>query len=144
MAGRQAKAVHKNIGGGTWYNASESNVAKEAKERAKGGRIKRAYGGRTVGAPTGKKAGGRLDKRARGGGIANLGKYAHGGKVNDNDADDRAQGVKVVKKAGGGGVGADKLRRLSGAVAQDGLNRECPLDDMIVGHDIAVRVDNHS
>lgn len=115
MAGRQAKAAHKNIGGGTWYAGGSSNVAKEAEERAKGGRIKRAYGGRTVGAPAGKKAGGRLDKRARGGGIANLGKYAHGGKV-----DEKAEGGKIVKKAGGGGVGADKNPWSSARVKQSG------------------------
>ena len=77
MAGRQAKAKGKNIGGGAWYTGSGSNVAKEAQEKNrggavkknKGGAVKRAYGGRTMGKPSGAIAAPRLDKRARGGGV---------------------------------------------------------------------------
>ncbi len=53
--------AHKNVGGGTWYTAASSNVAKEAKEKKRGGRAKE------LGRATGGRASVRLDKRARGG-----------------------------------------------------------------------------
>lgn len=62
MAGRKAK----NIGGGTWYTAKDSNVAKEAEEKKHGGRARKS-GGRAMGSHSGMMTGGRLDKRARGG-----------------------------------------------------------------------------
>ena len=86
-------AKKRNVGGGAWYSGGDSKVAKEAKDvennaiggavkkKNKGGAVKRAFGGRTVGKPSGAVAASRLDKRARGGGIANLGAYAHGGKI---------------------------------------------------------------
>jgi len=82
MAGKVAK---RNIGGGTWYQGGNSNVASEAKERKDGGKVtataKRKFGGRTVGSPSGSKSSGNLGKRARGGRLSNLGAFAHGGKV---------------------------------------------------------------
>ena len=86
MAGKIAK---RNIGGGTWYSGGGSKVAAEAKERKDGGKVtataaKRKFGGRTVGSPSGAKSSSNLGKRARGGRLANLGHYAHGGACDKN------------------------------------------------------------
>ena len=50
-------------GGKVFYEGGDSNVAKEALERKRGGAVKRKSGGKVPGF----KSGGRLDKRARGG-----------------------------------------------------------------------------
>lgn len=60
MANRHKK---KNAGGPV-YSGAGSNVAKEAKEKKRGGSV-----GKSAGKPFGGKSEGRLDKRARGGRI---------------------------------------------------------------------------
>jgi hypothetical protein len=57
------------------YNAQGSHVMEEAKEKKRGGKVKRKEGGKVPGF----KSGGRLDKYARGG--RTKGHYADGGMI---------------------------------------------------------------
>ncbi len=61
MANRH-RAQKKNVGGAVAYNAANSNVVREAKEKAGGGKVV----GKACGGPV---APMRMDKRARGGRI---------------------------------------------------------------------------
>lgn len=56
---RSGGAVGKNIGGAVAYNAKDSNVLKEARERKHGGKVFGKHGGAAAKV--------RLDKRAHGG-----------------------------------------------------------------------------
>lgn len=84
MANRH-KMMRKS-GGRTPYNAADSKVEKEAKERNTGGAVERAEGGKVQG----RAAGGRLDKRARGGAL----KRARGGGADKNPFSSAHMGSK--------------------------------------------------
>lgn len=93
---RHRHELHKRARGGglsskpEWNAGGESNAAKEAEEKKRGGRVHHHA--------EGEHAKHRADKRARGGHVKHHEKHEErkrGGHVNDHDADDRARGGGV-------------------------------------------------